>query len=221
MSTGQGMCIRVVLADDHKIVREGLCSLLQGDPRVEIVGVAEDGRSAVQLVREQKPDVVVMDVAMPDLNGIEAARRIKAEMPDVRILALSMHDDKRYISSMLQAGASGYLLKDCAFKELVMAIRTVARRQVYLSPGIAALVTEDYVRQLMTKDVSPAALLSPKEREVLQLMAEGHRTKHIAELLNLSVKTIETYRLQVMDKLDLHSVAELTKFAVREGLTSL
>lgn len=215
------MCIRVVLADDHKIMREGLCSLLRNDPRVEIAGVAEDGRSAVQLAREQKPDVVVMDVAMPDLNGIEAARRIKAEMPDVRILALSMHADKRYISSMLQAGASGYLLKDCAFKELVQAIHTVARRQVYLSPSIAALVTEDYVRQLMTRDASPAAILSPKEREVLQLMAEGHSTKQIAASLNLSVKTIETHRQQVMEKLDLHSIAELTKFAVREGLTSL
>ncbi len=221
MNSGQGMCVRVVLADDHKIMREGLCSLLRNDPRVEIVGVAEDGRSAVQLARELKPDVVVMDVAMPDLNGIEASRKIKAELPDVRILALSMHSDKRYISNMLQAGASGYLLKDCAFKELVQAIHTVARRQVYLSPSIAALVTEDYVRQLMTRDASPAAVLSPKEREVLQLMAEGHSTKQIAATLNLSVKTIETHRQQVMEKLDLHSVAELTKFAVREGLTSL
>ncbi len=221
MNGENGMCIRVVLADDHKIMREGLCSLLRNDPRIEIVGVAEDGRSAVQLVREQKPDVVVMDVAMPDLNGIDAARKIKADLPEVRILALSMHSDKRYVSSMLQAGASGYLLKDCAFKELVQAIHTVARRQVYLSPSIASLVTDDYVRQLMTKDTSPAALLSPKEREVLQLMAEGHSTKQIAATLNLSVKTIETHRQQVMDKLDLHSVAELTKFAIREGLTSL
>jgi DNA-binding NarL/FixJ family response regulator len=215
------MCVRVVLADDHKIMREGLCSLLRSDPRVEIVGVAEDGRSAIQLVREQKPDVVVMDVAMPDLNGIDAARRIKADMPEVRILALSMHSDKRYISSMLQAGASGYLLKDCAFKELVQAIHTVARRQVYLSPSIASLVTDDYVRQLMVKDGSPASLLSPKEREVLQLMAEGHSTKQIATTMNLSVKTIETHRQQVMEKLGLHSIAELTKFAIREGLTSL
>ena len=221
MNAGQGMCIRVVLADDHKIMREGLCSLLRNDPRVEIVGVAEDGRSAVQLAREHKPDVVVMDVAMPDLNGIEAARRIKAEMPDVRILALSMHSDKRYIASMLQAGASGYLLKDCAFKELVQAIHTVSRRQVYLSPSIAALVTDDYVRQLMAKDGSPASMLSPKEREVLQLMAEGHSTKQIAATLFLSVKTIETHRQQIMEKLDIHSVAELTKFAIREGLTSL
>ena len=221
MNAEQGLCVRVVLADDHKIMREGLCSLLRNDPRVEIVGVAEDGRSAVQLVREQKPDVVVMDVAMPDLNGIDAARRIKAEQPDVRILALSMHSDKRYISSMLQAGASGYLLKDCAFKELVQAIHTVSRRQVYLSPSIAALITDDYVRQLMAKDGSPASLLSPKEREVLQLMAEGHSTKQIAATLFLSVKTIETHRQQIMEKLDIHSVAELTKFAIREGLTSL
>ncbi len=221
MNAEQGMCVRVVLADDHKIMREGLCSLLRNDPRVEIVGVAEDGRSAVQLVRELKPDVVVMDVAMPDLNGIDAARRIKAEQPDVRILALSMHADKRYISSMLQAGASGYLLKDCAFKELVQAIHTVSHRQVYLSPSIAALVTEDYVRQLMSKGGSPASMLSPKEREVLQLMAEGHSTKQIAATLFLSVKTIETHRQQIMEKLDIHSVAELTKFAIREGLTSL
>jgi DNA-binding NarL/FixJ family response regulator len=220
MTAEKGMCIRVVLADDHKIMREGLCSLLRNDPRIEIAGVAEDGRSAVQLVREQKPDIVVMDVAMPDLNGIEAARRIKAEMPEVRILALSMHSDKRYISSMLQAGASGYLLKDCAFKELVQAIHTVARRQVYLSPSIAGIVTEEYVRQLMTKEGTPAAQLSPKEREVLQLMAEGHSTKQIAATLNLSVKTIETHRQQVKEKLDLHSIAELTKFAIREGLTS-
>jgi DNA-binding NarL/FixJ family response regulator len=219
MNAGLGMRIRVVLADDHKIVREGLCSLLQNEPRMEIVGVAEDGRSALQLVRELKPDVVVMDVTMPDLNGIEAARKIKAEMPEVRILALSMHADKQYISRMLKVGASGYLLKDCAFKELVQAIRTVARQQVYLSPDITTLVTEDYVRQLIARDTSPAARLSAKEREVLQMLAEGQRTKQIAATLSLSTKTIETYRQQVMEKLDLHSIAELTKFAVREGLT--
>ena len=221
MSAEKGMCVRVVLADDHKIMREGLCSLLRNDPRVEIAGVAEDGRSAVQLVREQNPDVVVMDVAMPDLNGIDAARRIKSERPDVRILALSMHSDKRYISSMLQAGASGYLLKDCAFKELVQAIHTVARGHVYLSPTIASLVTEEYVRQLMDKEATPASRLTPKEREVLQLMAEGHSTKQIAAALTLSVKTIETHRQQIMEKLDMRSIAELTKFAIREGLTSL
>jgi DNA-binding NarL/FixJ family response regulator len=175
------MCVRVILADDHRIMREGLCSLLRNDPRVDVVGVAEDGRSAVQLVREQKPDVVVMDVAMPDLNGIDAARQIKSEMPDVRILALSMHADKRHVVSMLQAGASGYLLKDCAFKELVQAIHAVARQQTYLSEGIADPVTEATALELMTEDVSPATQLSTKERQA-RLMAEGRRARQVAPL---------------------------------------
>ncbi|MBI4558561.1 MAG: response regulator transcription factor [Candidatus Hydrogenedentes bacterium] len=215
------MKIRVLLADDHKLMRDGLSSLLQKEPRVEVVGVAESGRSAVQLAKELQPDVMVMDVAMPDLNGVEAARRIRMENPNVRVLALSMHDDKRFVARMLQAGASGYLLKDCACGELVRAIETVHRKQVYLSESITTLVTDEYKRQLTTTGASPEVILSPKEREVLQLLSEGKSTKQIAAKLHVSVKTIETHRTQIMEKLDLHSVAELTKYAVREGITSL
>jgi len=213
--------LRILLADDHKIVRDGLRNLLERDPEIVVVGEAEDGREALQLARKLAPDVVVMDIAMPDLNGIEATRQILAEIPKIKIVALSMHSDKRYVSEMLKAGAAGYLLKDCAFEELITAIKTIARGKIYLSPGIAGVVLEEFIRTGAGADASAFSLLSDREREVLQLMAEGRTTKEVAAQLHVSVKTIETHRTHIMAKLDIHSIAALTKYAIREGLTSL
>lgn len=209
------MSIRVLLADDHKIVREGLRSLLEKQHGIEVIAEAENGRTAVRLARKLSPDVVVMDIAMPDLNGIGATFQIIAESPGVKVIALSMHSDRRFVARMFKAGASGYLLKDCAFEELDRAINAVVANQIYLSPGIAGVVVEDFVSHLPDTD------LTPRECEVLQLLAEGNGTKQIASRLHVSVKTIEAHRRQIMEKLGIHSIAELTKYAIREGLTSL
>jgi DNA-binding NarL/FixJ family response regulator len=216
------MAVRILLADDHKIVRDGLRSLLEKQQGMEVVGEAENGRRALELAHQKKPDVVIMDVSMPDLNGIEATRQMLADQPRVRVIALSMHSDRRLVAGMLQAGASGFLLKDCAFDELARAINAVMCNQPYLSPRIAGTVIQDYVRR-MTPSESPTsdALLTTREREVLQLLAEGWSTKKIGSHLHVSVKTVETHRRQMMDKLGLHSIAEITKYAIREGLTSL
>jgi DNA-binding NarL/FixJ family response regulator len=216
------MAVRILLADDHKIVRDGLRSLLEKQQGMEVVGEAENGRRALELAQQKKPDVVIMDVSMPDLNGIEATRQMLADQPRVRVIALSMHSDRRLVAGMLQAGASGFLLKDCAFDELARAINTVMSNQPYLSPRIAGTVIQDYVRRI-TPSESPTsdALLTTREREVLQLLAEGWSTKKIGSHLHVSVKTVETHRRQMMDKLGLHTIAEITKYAIREGLTSL
>jgi two-component system response regulator NreC len=187
---------------------------------MEVVGEAEDGRSSVTLVRELIPDVVVMDVKMPEVNGIEASRQILSELPDVKVIALSMYDDRRFIVDMLKAGAQGYLLKDCAFEELVHAIRLVMANKSYLSPGVAEVVIKDYVAQDSQASDS-VANLTAREQEVLKFMAGGKRTAEIADLLGISGKTVDTHRLQIMHKLNLKSVAALTKFAIREGLISL
>jgi DNA-binding NarL/FixJ family response regulator len=218
------MSLRIVLVDDHKLLREGLKSLLEDEPDLEVVGEAEDGHECILLTKRLKPDVVVMDVGMPGLNGMDATRQVLADSPEVKILALSMHTDKRFASGMLQAGASGYLLKDAAYDELIRAIRTVAAGKTYLSPTITEVVVEDYVQRLGGGEGESAgafSVLSAREREVLQAMAEGRSTKEIAAALHLSVKTVESHRMAIMNKLDIHSVAELTKYAVREGLTSL
>jgi len=213
--------IRILLADDHGIIREGLRALLAKQNGMEVVAEADNGRSAVQLAKKLHPTVAVIDVSMPDLNGFEATRQIVASVPGVKVLALSMHSDKRYVSEMLKAGASGYLLKDCAFEEVSHAIAAVLRGEVYLSPRIVGVVIEDYLNQSAGQETAPDAALSAREREVLQLIAEGRSTKQIAVSLNVSPKTIETHRHQIMEKLDMHSVAELTKYAIRQGLTSL
>ena len=215
------MTIKVLLADDHKIVRDGLRTLLEKNPDIIVAGEAEDGREALQMAQKLLPDVVVMDIAMPDLNGIEATRQILADRSTVRIIALSMHSDKRFVSEMLKAGASAYLLKDCAFEELITAIRTVMKGKIYLSPGIAGVVIGEYIKKDAKADSSVFSLLSDREREVLQLMAEGKTTKEVASYLHVSVKTVETHRTNIMTKLDIHSIAELTKYAIREGLTTL
>lgn len=210
---------RVLLADDHKILRQGLRTLLEQEKDIQVVGEADNGSSSVELTGELAPDVVIMDVAMPDLNGIDATRRITEADPRTRVLALSMHSDGRYVRGMLQAGARGYILKDCAAEELTHAIRTVMAGQVYVSPGVTGTIVNDYVRQLTAAD--QPATLTRREREVLQLLAEGGSTANIAAGLHLSVKTIETHRKRIMDKLGLRSIAELTKYAIREGITTV
>ena len=216
------MSIRVLIADDHKIMLAGLRSLLEKQTDIEVVGEADNGRKAVQMTQEKKPDVVVMDVSMPDLNGIEATTQIIESLPETRVIALSMHSDKRFVMGMLRAGASGYLLKDCASQELANAIVQVAGGKKYLSPEITGVVINDFLLGDSSEDVAIAASqLSPREREVLQLIAEGWSTKQIASHLYVSIKTIETHRRQIMKKLDLHSIADLTKYAIREGLTSI
>ena len=215
------MAIRILLADDHKLLREGLRSLLAKEPDVEVVAEAENGRTAVRLVSELKPDIVVMDVGMPDLNGIEATRQIVGRKSGTKVLALSMHSDRRFVEGMLKAGASGYLLKDCANEEFVRAIRAVADGQTYLSPAIAGTIVEDFVRQAPVEVSSESGIISSREREVLQLVAEGLASKQIAAKLNISIKTVETHRHQIMARLNIHTIAELTKFAIRQGLTSL
>ena len=215
------MTIKILLADDHKITRDGLKALLENQKNMTVVGEAENGRLAVRLAAELKPDVVVMDINMPELNGIEATRQIVAELPGTKIIALSMYSDKRYVVGMLKAGVSGYLLKNCAFDELVAAISAVMNNQNYMSQKIAGTVMREYTTILETSDSSPVSQLSAREREVLQLIAEGTKTKDIADRIHVSVKTVETHRQQIMRKLNVTSIAELTKIALREGLTSL
>ena len=215
------MSVSVVLVDDHTIVRDGLRALLDKNPTMVVVGEAADGRSAVRLAKDMSPDVVIMDVAMSDLNGIEATRQIMAEAPRVKVLALSMYSDRVFVSEMLKAGASGYLLKDCAFDELAHAIETVMAGRIYLSPGISDVVVADYLERLEHDGESASSLLTPREREVLQLLAEGKSTKQIAARLQVSSKTIDTHRQQLMAKLGVHSIAELTKYAISQGLSAL
>ncbi|MDI6741071.1 MAG: response regulator transcription factor [Candidatus Edwardsbacteria bacterium] len=215
------MNLRIVLAEDHKIVREGLRTLLEKQPGFKVVAEAADGATAVRLVQQHSPDLVIMDITMPGLNGIEATRRMIAKNRQLKVIALSMHADQRFVVQILKSGAAGYLLKDSAFDELANAIRAVMNNRTYLSPQIADLVIRNYVLPGQDRDASAFTVLTAKEREVLQLLAEGRTTKEIASEMQVSVKTVETHRKQIMDKLDLHSIAELTKYAVREGLTTL
>lgn len=215
------MSIRIIIVDDHKIVRNGLLSLIEKELDIEVIAEADDGRTAVRIALELAPEVVVMDIAMPDLNGIEATRQIIAALPGTKVIALSMHADKRYVMEMLKAGASGYILKDNAYEELVHAIRTAINNRTYLSPQVAETVIGDYLQLAQTVNSSVFSLLSSREREVLQLLSEGHSTSQIAERLCISVKTVETYRQHLMEKLNIRNIAELTKYAIREGLTTL
>jgi DNA-binding NarL/FixJ family response regulator len=209
--------VRILLVDDHKMMRDGLRAILEREG-LEVVGEAENGHEAIALARREKPGIVVMDVSMPDLNGVDATRRLVAELPGVKVIGLSMHADRRYVVAMFAAGAVGYLLKNSAADELIRAVRAVAGDLTYVSPAIAAVVVESLSRLSQPKSVKT---LSPREREVLQLLAEGKTTKDIASRLSLAVPTVETHRRQIMDKLALRTIAELTKYAIREGLTSL
>lgn len=215
------MSIRTIIADDHKIIRDGLTSLLDNEENIEVVAQAADGHTAVELVRKMIPDVVIMDIGMPGLNGIEATRQITSEIPYIKVVALSMHSDKKFVTEMLKAGASGYLLKNCAFEELATAIRTVMDGKTYLSPAMAELIVDNFVRKTPGRDDSAFSVLTNREREVLQLLAESSTTKQAARQLHISTKTVETHRLKIMKKLNLDNMVALTKYAVREGLTTL
>ena len=205
---------RILLADDHAVVRQGFKMLLDAQPDMEIVGEASNGREAAEQAEELHPDVVVMDVAMPELNGIEATRRLAASAPHTRVIALSMHKDSVYVREILRAGARGYLLKDSGADDLVDAIRAVARGDSYLSPAVSNAVLDDYRRHV----TNPIDLLTSREREVLQMLAEGKTNKEIAGVLNLSVYTVDAHRGRIMEKLNLHSINDLVRFALRNGV---
>ncbi|MEJ2091463.1 MAG: response regulator transcription factor [Syntrophobacterales bacterium] len=215
------MDIRIIIADDHQIVRQGLKVLIEKEPDMQVVGEAEDGQSTVNLTKKLRPHVVLMDIKMPDLNGIEATRQILSELPDVKIIALSMYPDQRFVMNMLKSGARGYLLKDSAFEELAQAIRLVMANKTYLCPLVTEVVVKDLVTLNPASNQTALAVLTSREREVLRLLAEGKRTSQIAQLLDISVKTVDTHRQQIIHKLGIRSLAELTKYAIREGLTSL
>ena len=209
---------RLLLADDHTLVRAGLRALLQGVPGVEVVGEVSNGREAVRQAGELHPDVVLMDIAMSDLNGLEAARQIVREFPGVRVIMLSMHATEEYVVQALRAGASGYLLKNAGAEELAKAIEHVARGETFLSPAVSRQVTE-YIRRVGPEG-SAMDRLSPRQREILQLIAEGNTTKRIAQTLHISAKTVETHRCQLMEQLDIHDVAGLVRYAIRQGLVT-
>ena len=213
--------IRVLLAEDHTIVRKGLRSLLAAEEDLEIVGEAENGREAVEKVDALAPDIVLMDISMPGLNGLEATRHIKKHAPKIKILILTMHTDEEYVFQILQAGASGYLLKQSAIEELVSAIRVVWRGESYLSPSISKTVIDGYLKHAgPAKTDETYSVLTGREGEILQLLAEGSSTREIAATLCISVKTVETHRSHIMEKLNLHNTAELVKYAIRKGIIS-
>ena len=213
------MSIRIILADDHVILRHGLSKSLQMEKDMEIIAQANNGRTAVQLAQELSPDVIIMDIGMPDLNGIEATRQIVKNSPKVRVIALSMHSAKKFIVEMFKAGASGYLLKDCEFDELVNAIRTVASGKNYISPSISGILVETCITDGVKNKESAFSTLTKREREVLQLITEGKTTKQTAKCLHISPKTVEAHRLNIMNKLNIDNMAQLTKYAIQEGLT--
>ena len=215
------MTTRIILADDHRIVREGIRALLEEQPDIEVIAEAEDGQAVIQLARELSPDVVVMDISMPGLNGVTAAREILTESPDIKVLALSMHTDKRFVMKMLDTGAAGYLLKDCAFEELTVAINAVVSGKKYLSPEIAHVVIQESLDHWTEDDLTSPSVMSPREIEVTRLLVGGKSTSHIASSLGLSTKTIQTHRRRIFKKLGINSTAELALWAVREGFVTL
>uniref|UniRef100_Q01NC6 Two component transcriptional regulator, LuxR family n=1 Tax=Solibacter usitatus (strain Ellin6076) TaxID=234267 RepID=Q01NC6_SOLUE len=213
--------IRILLADDHTVVRKGLRLLLESHPGFQVIGDAADGRDAVSLAGEHTPDVVVMDVAMPGLNGIEAARQISAKLPHTAIVFLSMHSDESYVLKALKAGARAYLLKDSAEHDLIAAVIAVSEGKAFFSPAISKMLVEDYMRQMQERQIEDSyELLTTREREVLQLLAEGKNNKEVAAILNLSLYTVETHRGNILQKLNLHSGAELILYAIRKGVIS-
>ena len=213
--------IRILLADDHNVMRGGLRLLLERQPGFKVVGEASDGRQAVEQAEATQPDIIVLDIAMPNLSGIEAAQRISALLPQTRIIILSMHSDESYVLRALKAGAKGYLLKDSAENDLIEAIRAVDEGKAFFSPEISNIMVEDYVREMKRRGAEDSyELLTPREREILQMLAEGKTNKHIATVLDLSLYTVETHRRNLQDKLNLHSFAELILYAVRKGIIS-
>jgi len=212
--------IKIILVDDHTMVRQGICQSFQMEKNFKVVGETDSGRSAVNLVSKYCPDIVIMDVSMPDLNGIETTKQILADNSNVKVIALSVHSEKVYVMGMLNAGASGYLLKSCSFKELYKAISIVLSGKMYLCTDVTHLVIKSSLESVHNQSPSALSVLSRGEREVLQLISEGHKNNVIAEKLNIGLKTVETHRLNQKKKLDIHSVAGLTKFAISEGITS-
>jgi two-component system, NarL family, response regulator NreC len=212
--------VKILLADDHKIMRDGLRAILEKED-LEVVGEAASGREALAQARRLQPQVVVMDISMPDLNGIDATGKLMAELPNTKVIALSMNSDRRYVLAMFKAGAVGYLLKNAASEELIAAVRAVADDLTYVSPAIASLLVDDALGGKRGGPGQAMRALSQREREVLQLLAEGKSSKDIAARLEVAVPTVETHRRQIMDKLALRTIAELTKYAIREGLTTL
>jgi DNA-binding NarL/FixJ family response regulator len=211
--------IRILLADDHALVRAGFSALLKKLPGIEVIAEAADGREALALTKAHQPDLVLMDVSMAKLNGLEAAAHIIREYPNVRVLMLSAHANEDYVKQALLAGAAGYLLKGASLAELELAIQAVVRGETYLSPAISKQVVADYIRRVES-EASPLELLTPRQREILQLIAEGHSNKEIARMLHVSAKTIETHRTQLMERLDIHDVAGLVRYAIRAGVLS-
>ncbi len=218
--------IRVILADDHALVRAGIHALLASLEGIEVVAEAGDGRQALQLVEVNRPDMVLMDISMPELNGLDAVEKITRDFPHVRVVILSMHANEEYVLQALRAGAAGYLLKDAGITELELAVRAVARGETYLSPPVSRSVIDDYLRRLDNPPEIgglppvPEAKLTPRQREVLQLIAEGRTTQEIAKRLNVGIKTVETHRAQLMERLDIHEVAGLVRYAIRIGLVT-
>ncbi len=215
------MSITILLADDHHVVRQGLRALLEKEKDFSVVGEADNGRDAVEMAVEVKPDVVLLDVAMPDLNGFEAAKQIRSRLPKAKVIALSAYEGSSYVLGMIKAGAAGYILKDVAFNEVSNAIRMVAAGEFYLSQKVAGTVVDGFLQRGLREGPSATAPLTEREREVLQLLAEGHSAKEIAEKLFVSVKTVEVHRWKLMKKLGLKNLAELVKFAIREGLITV
>lgn len=214
--------IRVLLAEDHTIVRKGLRSLIATEADIEVVGEAQDGREAIRKVERLRPDIVLMDISMPRLNGLEATRQIRRRFPDVRVLVLTMYTNEEYVSQLLAAGASGYLVKRSGVADLISALRAVHRGESYLSPSVCVSVIEQFVRQgENTAEKDRYDTLTDREREVFQLIVEGHPNRDIAELLHISVRTVETHKARVTDKLHIHSTAEMVKYAIRRGVISL
>ena len=213
--------VRILLADDHTVMRAGLRALLERQPNLEVVGEAEDGRQAVEFASSHVPDVVVMDIAMPNLNGVEATRRMVSKQLTISVVILSMYSDESYVMRALEAGARAYLLKDSAVTDLIRAIEAVSQGKSFFSPKISRILAEEYVRALKQKGVADSyELLTPREREILQLLAEGKTNKEVATSLNISVYTAETHRGNILQKLNLHSSAELVLYAVRKGIIS-
>ena len=213
--------ISIILVDDHVIMRDGLRQLLEAESDLEVIGEADDGREAVKLALEKKPDTVIMDVAMQDMNGIEATRQIKNENSDIKVIALSMYSERQIVVGIFRAGASGYLLKDSSSMELVEAVRTVYRGRNYLSQKISDIVLQEISDVKKDTESIGVEILTNRESEILQLISEGNSTKKIAEVLFISPKTVESHRANIMEKLNIHNIPELTKYAIREGLTSV
>jgi len=213
--------IKILIVEDHTIVRKGLCSILKNEKDIDVIGEAENGKEAIKKVEELTPDIVVMDISMPLLNGLDATHHIKRRFPEVKVLILTMHTSEEYVSEILKAGASGYLIKKAAPEELVSEIHAISQGNSFLSPSVSKSVIKKFLQAAGAEArLEKSSLLTEREREVLQLIAEGHSTRKIAELLFISVKTVEAHRSHIMEKLDLHNIADLTRYAIRTGIIS-